>query len=77
MKELTQKEKIEKAADLFDEIHALFPNNFMSLSIHGIDLKQLPQGFFVKKDVTPQGDVLIRGMRKENAFDITLFGYEE
>lgn len=74
-----KKEKIEKIEKLFDEIKKLLPDSRMNLTIHGIDMKQLPEKWKVKANKgysSSTGELLKEyktATRMEGGWDIILF----
>lgn len=70
----TQQEKIIKAEALFDQIKKLFPESRISLSIHGIDMEQLPKNWHVTDNYLEDvNHHYITANRNGENFDITLF----
>lgn len=71
---MTQKEKIKRMENLFDQIKELFPDNSVSLNIYGIDRKDLSNNWEVSR-VGDDGDIYkaLRINRGKEFWDIRLF----
>jgi hypothetical protein len=74
---MDNKQKLEKLVKLFDEIKTLFPDNNVSMNVHSIDFKDLPESTDWK--IKPlhaifKTPVLVATRRDQSQlFDITLF----
>lgn len=70
---MTQKQKIRKVEKLFREIQKLFPDNFVDLSIHTINMDKLDKKWKVTGHRADGGRRYWVAKRNDESFDITLF----
>lgn len=76
---ITYQSKIKTVEKLYAQIQELFPDKFISLSIHQMDLANLPENWDVKKHVKNELDhtfysVARRKEATDATWDIVLFG---
>ena len=71
---MTQRQKIAWVEKLFGLIQKMFGENNLSMTIHSIDMTQLPKGWRVSTNKKSSGDGdYTTAERKSGGFDITLF----
>lgn len=68
-----QSEKIVKVEKLFEQIKAVLPDNHISLSVHDIDMDNLPKKWEVSTQQAEHRKFKL-ARRNDETFDITLFG---
>jgi hypothetical protein len=74
-KELTEREKIEKIATLFDEIKKVLPKSSIGLEVHDLNLLELDENIWeVKAVIGKEKNVYLVATRiGKGVFDINLY----
>lgn len=74
-KELTEREKIEKIATLFDEMKKVLPKNSMGLIVHDLTLLDLDENIWdVNANIGKEKNIYLSAKRKDKGiFDIDLY----